>query len=58
MKQRLNKDYGSDGERWQAETGFSMGKRRLGSALGGRSYPSRCRELLLLVLTCNLMLEY
>jgi Transposase DDE domain len=58
MKQRLDKDYGSYGQRWQAETGFSMIKRRLGSALGGRSYQSRCRELLLWVLTYNLMLEY
>jgi hypothetical protein len=43
--------------RWQIETDFSMIKRRLGSALGGRSHPSRCREVLLLVLTYNLMLE-
>jgi hypothetical protein len=57
MKQRLNKDYGQYGQRWQAETGFSMIKRRLGSALGGRSYGSQCRELMLLVLTYNLMLE-
>jgi hypothetical protein len=58
MKQRLDKDYGQYGQRWQAETGFSMIKRRLGSALGGRSYQARCRELLLFVLTYNLMLEY
>jgi transposase len=57
MKQRLNKDYGRYGQRWQAETGFSMIKRRLGSALGGRSYASQCCELMLLVLSYNLMLE-
>jgi hypothetical protein len=57
MKQRLNKDYGRYGQRWQAETGFSMIKRRLGSALGGRSYASQCCELMLLVLSYNLMLD-
>ncbi len=57
MKQRLNKDYGQYGQRWQAETGFSMIKRRLGSALGARSYASQCCELMLLVLSYNLMLE-
>jgi len=57
MRQRLDKDYGRYGQRWQAETGFSMIKRRLGSALGGRTFPSQCRELMLLVVTYNLMLE-
>jgi transposase len=57
MKQRLNKDYCHYGQRWQAETGFSMIKRRLGSAVHARSYWSQCRELLLLALTHNLMLE-
>jgi len=56
MKQRLNKDYGSYGQRWQAETGFSVVKRRLGSAVNGRSYQSQCRELMLFVLTYNLMI--
>jgi hypothetical protein len=40
-----------------AETGFSMIKRRLGSGLGGRTYQSQCREIMLMVLTFNLMLE-
>lgn len=31
MKRRLNKNYCRYGQRWQAETGFSMIKRRLGS---------------------------
>src|SRR5260370_19250889 len=56
MKQRLNKDYGKYGQRWQAETGFSMFKRRLGSAVHGRSYWSQCRDLLLMAITYNLML--
>jgi Transposase DDE domain len=56
MKRRLNKDYCQYGQRWQSECGFSMLKRRLGSALGARTYGSQCRELLLFVLTFNLML--
>src|SRR5947209_15310583 len=57
MKQRLNKDYGGYGQRWQAETGFSVIKRRLGSAVNGRSYESQCRERMLFVLTYNLMIN-
>jgi hypothetical protein len=57
MKQRLDKAYGRYGQRWQAETGFSVVKRRLGSAVHGRSYQSQCRELLLFVLTYNLMIN-
>jgi hypothetical protein len=56
MKQRLNKNYGSYGQRAQAETGFSMFKRRLGSAVNGRSYWSQCRDLLLMSITYNIML--
>jgi hypothetical protein len=33
MKHRLDKDYGRYGQRWQAETGYSMFKRRLGSTV-------------------------
>jgi hypothetical protein len=44
------------GQRWQAESAFSRHKRRLGSALGGRSDESRKRECYLRVLTHNLML--
>jgi hypothetical protein len=44
------------GQRWQAESAFSRHKRRLGSALGGRSDESRTRECYLRVLTHNLML--
>jgi hypothetical protein len=56
MKQRLNKDYGGYGQRAQAETGFSMFKRRLGSTVNGRSYWSQCRDLLLMAITYNVML--
>jgi transposase len=56
MKQCLNKDYGADGQRWQAEAGFSMFKRRLGSAVNGRNYWSQCRDLLLMAMTYNIML--
>jgi transposase len=44
------------GQRWQVESAFSRHKRRLGSALGGRSEASREREGLLRVLTHDLML--
>ena len=56
MKQRLNKDYGHYGQRSQAESGFSMFKRRLGSVVNGRSYWSQCRDLLLMAITYNIML--
>ena len=56
MKQRLNKAYGRYGQRAQAETGFSMFKRRLGSAVSGRNYWSQCRDLLLMAITYNIML--
>jgi hypothetical protein len=44
------------GQRWQAESAFSRHKRRLGSALRGRSEAARERECYLRVLTHNLML--
>lgn len=44
------------GQRWQAESAFSRHKRRLGSAVAGRSDDSRKRECFLRVLTHNLML--
>jgi hypothetical protein len=56
MKARLNKDYGKYGQRWQAESGFSMFKRRLDSTVNGRSYWSQCRDVLLLAITYNIML--
>jgi hypothetical protein len=57
MKQRLNKHYGKYGHRWQAESGFSMFKRRLGSTVQGRSYWSQCRDVLLMAITYNIMLQ-
>jgi Transposase DDE domain len=56
MKRRLNKHYGSYGQRWQVETGFSMLKRCLADTVQGRSYWSQCRELWLLVITYNILL--
>jgi hypothetical protein len=44
------------GQRWQAESAFSRHKRRLGSALGGRSDAARERECRLRVLAHDLML--
>jgi hypothetical protein len=43
-------------QRWHAESGFSQHKRRLGSALTARSTEAQARELVLRVLTHNLML--
>src|SRR5581483_1058550 len=42
MKRRLNKRYCRYGQRWQAESGFSMMKRRLGSMVAGHGYWSQC----------------
>jgi hypothetical protein len=56
MKQHLDKDYGRYGQRWQAETGFSMIKRRLATSVNARAYGSQCRELLLIAITYNIML--
>jgi transposase len=43
-------------QRWHAESGFSQHKRRLGSALTTRCNNAQARELVLRVLTHNLML--
>jgi hypothetical protein len=48
-----NKRYG---QRWQIETVFSVLKRCLGAALRARTYHSQCREVVLKVLTYNLMI--
>jgi hypothetical protein len=58
MRQRLDKDYGKYGQRWQAEAGFSMFKRRLGATIQARTYHNQCRELLLRAVTYNIMLLY
>ena len=57
MRHRLDKGYGKYGQRWQAEAGFSMFKRRLGSTVAGRTYWSQGRELTLMAITYNLMLS-
>jgi hypothetical protein len=44
------------GQRWQIESGYSRQKRLLGSALRARKWPSQKKEILLRVLTHNLML--
>jgi hypothetical protein len=54
MKRRFPKR--KYGQRWQAESAFSRHKRRLGSALRGRSDAARQRECYLRVLTHDLML--
>jgi hypothetical protein len=56
MKARLDKNYCQYGQRWQAETGFSMIKRHLESEVGARSYWSQCRELMLLAVVHNLLI--
>ena len=49
-------DKANYGQRWQVETVNSMIKRNLGSALRARTAPRRRNELLLRVLTHNLMI--
>jgi hypothetical protein len=44
------------GQRWQIESGFSRNKRLLGSALRARIWPNQKREVLMRVLTHNVML--
>jgi hypothetical protein len=44
------------GQRWQIESGFSRSKRRLGSALRARLWADQKREIILRVVTHNLML--
>jgi hypothetical protein len=56
MKRRFNRR--AYRKRVQVETVFSMLKRNLGSALRGRSHHARRRDMLLRVLTHNLMLVF
>src|SRR5207237_916344 len=55
MKQEWEMLRQAYGQRWQAETVNSMYKRLLGSALRARSKPSRAREMVLRLLTLNIM---
>ena len=54
MAERFDK--ATYGQRWQVETVFSMIKHNLGSALHGRTYWSQSRDMMLLVLTHNIMI--
>jgi transposase len=45
-------------QRAQAETGFSMIKRRQGESVAARTFENQCDELRLMVLTHNLMICY
>lgn len=58
MQQRFRRQAGQKcyGQRWQAETVNSMLKRNLGSALRARTARRRSKELLLRVVTHNLMI--
>jgi len=58
MRQRLTKQYGSYGQRWQIETVNSMIKRRLAAHVAARTYWSQCRELMLLIITHNTMILF
>ena len=44
------------GQRWQAETVHSMIKRTMDSALRARTYHSQSREIILRILTHNIMI--
>jgi Transposase DDE domain len=56
MRQQLDNLKAKYGQRWQTETVNSMIKRRLGSALRARTYWSQCREIILRVITHNVMI--
>jgi hypothetical protein len=56
MRQQFDRLRAKYGQRWQTETVNSMIKRRLGSALRARSYWSQCREIILRVITHNVMI--
>jgi len=55
-KMKLHWDRKSYGQRWQAETVFSMIKRNLTDSLGSRDYWSQLREMFLLAITHNLLI--
>jgi hypothetical protein len=56
MRQQSRRFKAKYGQRWQTETVNSMIKRRLGSALRARGYWSQCREIILRVITHNVMI--
>lgn len=56
MRAALRRFKAKYGQPWQAEAVNSMVKRRLGSALRARGYWSQCREIILRVITHNVMI--
>jgi hypothetical protein len=56
MRQQFDRFKAKYGQRWQTETVNSMIKRRLDSALRARTYWSQCREIILRVITHNVMI--
>jgi hypothetical protein len=56
MRAQLGRSKAKYGQRWQTETVNSMIKRRLGSALRARGSWSQCREIILRVITHNVMI--
>lgn len=56
MRQQWDNLKAKYGQRWQTETVNSMIKRRLDSALRARTYWSQCREIILRVITHNVMI--
>jgi hypothetical protein len=56
MKEHWEKYQKQYGQRWQVETVNSMLKRLLGSALRAIKHWSRCREMVLRMLTLNIMI--
>jgi hypothetical protein len=55
-KRRRSRHRRVNGQWWQIESGFSRNKRLMGSALWARRWPNQRREVLMRVLTHNLML--
>ena len=55
-KPRRSKHRRVYGQRWQIESGFSRNERLLGSALRARKWGNQKKEILMRVLTRNLML--
>lgn len=53
---QLKFDTSTYGQRWQSETVMSMIKRNLSEELKSKSYWAQCREMLLKVLTHNIMI--
>lgn len=57
-KMATNFDKETYGQRWQSETVMSMLKRNLDEELHSKNYWSQCREMMLKVITHNVMIVY